>query len=221
VRGSRSRRVYYGRVVSKFAVRKSLSRSLLCLITISAQSCPLPAPTGVSREMFGDIPTEQAQGAKPGANHGAPRPGGPRAAPDRRRTSPRGALTAVPVFASAPRVLAPEHRRRRSLLRGVLAGCGRARREAGRGQPPRCRRAHLRAGGCRGMPGLLLGARVRQQAAATPAPGPAAGAVRFCVRFFRLASTFPQFCSSLKPIHARRVVEFPAEIAGKASQLNY
>ena len=49
------------------------------------------------------------------------------------------------------------------------------------------------------MPGLLLGARVRQQAAATPAPGPAAGAVRFCVRFFRLASTFPQFCSSRKP----------------------
>ena len=42
------------------------------------------------------------------------------------------------------------------------------------------------------MPGLLLGARVRQQAAATPAPGPAAGAVSFCVRFFRLASSFPQ-----------------------------
>ena len=49
------------------------------------------------------------------------------------------------------------------------------------------------------MPGLLLGARVRQQAAATPAPGPAAGAVSFCVRFFRLASSFPQFCSSGKP----------------------
>ena len=47
------------------------------------------------------------------ANHAAPRPGGPRAAPDRRRASPGGALTAVPAFASAPRVLAPEHRRRR------------------------------------------------------------------------------------------------------------
>ena len=47
------------------------------------------------------------------ANHAAPRPGGPRAAPDRRRASPRGALTATPAFASAPRVLASEHRRRR------------------------------------------------------------------------------------------------------------
>ena len=47
------------------------------------------------------------------ANQAAPRPGGPRAAPDRRRASPRGALTATPAFASAPRVLASEHRRRR------------------------------------------------------------------------------------------------------------
>ena len=47
------------------------------------------------------------------ANHAAPRPGGPRAAPDRRRASPGGALTAVPAFASAHRAPAPEHRRRR------------------------------------------------------------------------------------------------------------
>ena len=92
---------------------QSLSQSLLSLITISAHSCPLPAPSGVSQEMFGDTQTAPTQGAKARANHAAPRPGGPRAAPDRRRASPGGALTAVPAFASAPRVLAPEHRRRR------------------------------------------------------------------------------------------------------------
>ena len=170
---------------------------LLC--SPRARAHAVPAPSGVSQEIFGDIQTAPTQGAKARANHAAPRPGGPRAAPDRRRASPRGALTATPAFASAPRVLASEHRRRRSLLRCVQAGCGRARREAGRGQPPRCRRAHLRAGGCRGMPGLLLGARVRQQAAATPAPAPPGHAARFPERDFCSASNFPQFCSSRKP----------------------
>ena len=81
----------------------------------------------------------------------------------------------------------------------ACAQAARARREAGRGQPPRGRRAHLRAGGSRGMPGLLLGARVRQQAAATPAPAPPGHAARFPERDYCSASSLPQFCSSRKP----------------------
>ena len=64
------------------------------------------------------------------ANHAAPRPGGPRAAPDRRRASPGGALTAVPAFASAHRAPAPEHRRRREFA-ALRAGRLRAGEEGG------------------------------------------------------------------------------------------
>ena len=42
--------------------------------------------------------------------------------------------------------------------------------------------------GSRGMPGLLLGARVRQQATATPAPAPPGRAARFPEGYFSSAS---------------------------------
>ena len=96
-------RAHLPELVSKFAV---LDHHLgLFMPTASAKR---GQPRDVWRHTNRTNPNAKAR-----ANHAAPRPGGPRAAPDRRRASPGGALTAVPAFASAHRAPAPEHRRRR------------------------------------------------------------------------------------------------------------
>ena len=117
----------------------------------------------------------QAQGAKAGANHGAARPGGPRAAPDRRRASPGGALTAVPAFASAPRVLAPEHRRRREFaaLRASRLRAGEEGGGAGTAAPrptraPEGRGQQGDARAAAGRQGAAAGRRYARTSAARP-----------------------------------------------------
>ena len=97
------------------------------------------------------------------ANQAAPRPGGPRAAPDRRRASPGGALTAVPAFASAHRAPAPEHRRRREFaaLRASRLRAGEEGGGAGTAAP-----LPTRAPEGRGMQGDARAAAGRQGAAA-------------------------------------------------------